>query len=73
MVSDSTSRPGGRDDRLIRLYGWICIVGAVVGVITALAFLASDDGFMSAFFAVLTLLLVPAYFCFRWAARRGAG
>ncbi|WP_369258158.1 hypothetical protein [Geodermatophilus amargosae] len=70
MVGDSTSRPGGRSDRLIRAYRWVCIVGAVIGVITALAFLASGDGFMAAFFAVFTLLLIPAYLCFRWALRR---
>ncbi|WP_409330591.1 hypothetical protein [Trujillonella humicola] len=39
-------------------------------MITALAFLASGDGFMAAFFAVFTALLIPAYLCFRWALRR---
>jgi hypothetical protein len=48
----------------------VCILGAVVGVITALAFPASGDEFMAAFFAVFTLLLIPAYLCFRWALRR---
>lgn len=70
MVRNSTSQPSGRSDRLIRAYRLACVVGAVVGVITALAFLASGDGFMAAFFAVFTLLLVPAYLCFRWALRR---
>jgi hypothetical protein len=39
-------------------------------VITALAFFAPGDGFLTAFFAVFTLLLIPAYFCFRCALRR---
>jgi hypothetical protein len=58
-VSKSTSGRSGNSDRLTHGYRWVCVIDAVVGVTTAVAFLAADDGFMAAFFAVLTLAADP--------------
>ncbi len=70
MVENSTAGPSGRSNRLIRAYGWICVAGAVLGMIMVVVFLAAGDGFMAGFFAIFTLLLIPAFLCFRWAVRR---
>ena len=53
-----------------RAYRAACLVGAVIGLGTALSFFAVGDAFMGWFFVAFTALLWPAYLAYSWAERR---
>jgi hypothetical protein len=68
-----TASSDGRGDRhaFLRVYGKVCLVGAVVGLAATVWAFTTGPASLGWTFAVLTVLLLPAYLLNVWAARRG--
>ncbi len=56
-----------------RLFGMVCLVGALIGVAAAVYFWVSGSPATGAFLAVLTVLLLPAWLLYRVGWRRAHG
>jgi hypothetical protein len=67
----TTGRAGRRDgERFLRFYAKVCLVGAVIGVAATVWAFSTGPKTLGWTFAVLTLLMLPAYLLNVWAARR---
>ncbi|TFV88444.1 hypothetical protein E4P40_09805 [Blastococcus sp. CT_GayMR20] len=69
MESEPASRPSA-SQRLLRWYGWGCVVIAPFGIGAAVYFFAAGDAFIGWLLVVMTLLLIPAFLGFRYALQR---
>jgi hypothetical protein len=58
-------------EKFVRMYGWLCVMGVVVGVVASLYFFANGPVKVGWTLAILTVLLLPAYLLVPWRARKG--